>query len=246
MARIPKRLKRDPIVEAILEIRFKSEDVSEVVVGKLAAHSAWGTGTTVRLPVADIPEPIRSQDPTLQSQPILELRPASGGRIIKVGERVVSYHAVKPYPGWAVFEGELAATIDTVFATIKGLQVTRLGFRYINAFTKDDHAIESVRALNLRIEIADLPVPPPLNLNYSHKHDDQHVSLIRIASTEFSAIPGVSPTAVADIDIFTPDVIEIGSSDAAKLWTAAAHARLKEEFFNLFTKQMFDSLVAEW
>jgi hypothetical protein len=40
--RIPKKLKDDPIVEALFEVRFTSKEVvPEVVLGKLASREEW-------------------------------------------------------------------------------------------------------------------------------------------------------------------------------------------------------------
>lgn len=246
MAKIPKRLKRDPIVEALIEIRFQTDALPEVVIGKLVSHKKWANGAVTRLPTADIPAPIRNQDPALQVLPILEIRPAGNSRIVKIGERVLSYHVTKPYPGWGVFQPEIAETLDFVFAVFPGMQASRLGFRYINAFTTADHQMEGIDALNLRIEVSNKPVPPPINLNYGLNHTSQHRSLVRLASKEFATVPGVVAAALADIDIFTPDGVVIESAAGAKGWVDRAHGALKEEFFNLFSETMFKNLVEEW
>jgi hypothetical protein len=38
---LPKKLKDDSITEALLEIRFTSSDLDEVVVGRLSDFSGW-------------------------------------------------------------------------------------------------------------------------------------------------------------------------------------------------------------
>jgi uncharacterized protein (TIGR04255 family) len=83
MARIPAKLKKDPIAEATFDLRFTSGDLPEVVVGALAAH--WKGFTAQRLPIADVPATIREQDQTFRYQPIIELRSSDHSRLVKIG-----------------------------------------------------------------------------------------------------------------------------------------------------------------
>src|SRR5262245_58805243 len=107
MARIPHKLKIDPIAEALWEVRFASNDIPEVVVGKLASREEWRSFKSQRLPAADIPAALRETDPQLSTQPTLQLQSGDDRRLVKIGSRVISYHALRPYPGWQIFEPEL-------------------------------------------------------------------------------------------------------------------------------------------
>jgi len=102
MVRIPRKLKNDPIVEALFEVRFTSDEVSEVVLGKLAAN--WKDLKPIRLPLAEVPSPVRDKDPNLAHQPLWQLQANDGRLVIKFGPRVFSYHALEVYPGWSAFE----------------------------------------------------------------------------------------------------------------------------------------------
>ena len=247
MPDLPKALKKDAIVEAICEIRFECEEsisVPEIVVGKLAEFEVWRDFDKVRLPAANIPEIARSQDPNLKVQPILELRERNGTLLTKIGVNVLSYHRLAPYPGWAIFKPEIDRTIDFLFDAFRSFKSTRLGFRYLNAFTTEDHGVQSVNHLNYSVNIAGAKLEGPQNLNYHITHSSTHLVQVRIASPEFVLSPaGKKIDALVDLDVFTPENFETNDAKTAKSWIEEAHTHEKQEFFRLFTEEMMQRLV---
>lgn len=109
MNTLPTKLKDDFIVEALCQIQFVSDDLAEVVVGR--ATDYWGKKGYVaeRLPIADIPAPIRQADPNLRFQPTIQLRAKQGPNLIRIGEQAISFHIAgeKQYPGWNNFREQL-------------------------------------------------------------------------------------------------------------------------------------------
>jgi uncharacterized protein (TIGR04255 family) len=191
MVQIPRKLKNDPIVEALLEVRFAASEIREVVVGKLASCESWREFAGQRLPLADMPGAIRDHDPGLAYQPVLQLQRRDGTRLIKIGPRVLSYHALPPYPGWAIFEPELSSSAEYVFAALRDAMATRFGFRYINVLTRS-HLIESVADLNIDVSLAKQPLTAPLNLNYQRVLAPNHHSIVRVASIARRALAPAS------------------------------------------------------
>jgi uncharacterized protein (TIGR04255 family) len=222
---LPTKLKVDGVQGALFEIRFRSDLTPEVFTGQLAGK----LGTAERLPVADIPFPIRRSDANLAYQAILQVR--SDRRVAKIGEQVFSWHVFPPYPGWQAFKGEIESRLGLLRETIPDLIVTRLGFRYINLLALA-HGIRSFGDLNLHVEVAGEPLSGPLNLNYKLTSGGQDL-LVRIATREFVQGPNPASLNVAiDLDVATekaplPDL----ASDTE--WTENAHAFLKTQFFRL-------------
>lgn len=54
------RLKDDPIVEALLDVRFETKELPEVVIGRLSEMGEWHKLVKTRLPTADIPLAFRN------------------------------------------------------------------------------------------------------------------------------------------------------------------------------------------
>jgi uncharacterized protein (TIGR04255 family) len=242
MARIPDKLKKDSIFQAAFDVRFTCRDLAEVVVGRLAGQPQWKQWDVQRLPVADIPSAIRQQDPTLQFQPLLELRAKDSARLVRIGERSFSCHALLPYPGWTVWKPELSAAIDLLYGSFEDFAATRFGFRYVNTMTPD-HFINDVADLRLAVRVADAPLGSPLMVNYQRNRDDDHIAVVRIASREFVSNPVPSTlSAVVDIDIYTPEKYVSRDEKQAAVWLESAHVQLKEEFFQLFTDEILEKL----
>jgi uncharacterized protein (TIGR04255 family) len=174
-------------------------------------------------------------------QPTLQLQRGDDRRLVKIGPRVISYHALRPYPGWQTFEPELVECARFFFGALTGFTATRLGFRYINILTKD-HLIENVGGLNFNISLDGNPLECPLNLNYQRGCGDHFVAIVRVASREFVLNPAPDLVALADVDIFTPDGFKTSECDAAQEWLGRAHELLKEEFFTLLPERIIDQL----
>jgi uncharacterized protein (TIGR04255 family) len=238
MARIPRKLKKDAIAEVIFEVRFTSGALPELVTANLAAR--WKAFVPQRLPLADVPPSLRMQDSNFKFQPVLELRQNDKRRIVRIGEHVLSYHLLPPYPGWTICEPELNEVIEFVFQSLDGFEASRLGLRYVNVLTAD-HFISDVRDLNIKVSVADASLAVPINLNYIKTTQD-HLSLVRLASKEFVGNPGAGLSALIDIDVFTPDEYRSKDITAAKAWLTVAHQICEHEFFGLFTDDLLDRL----
>ncbi len=247
MSATPKKLTKDAIAEALIDIRFECEEsvsLPEIVVGKLAELEAWRDFQKVRLPVSEIPATIRSQDPSLKNQPVLEIRETNGSRLVKIGVNILSFHRLAPYPGWESFKPEIYNVIDGLFSSFQDFKATRLGFRYINIFTDTDHGVKNVRHLNYSVKVAGQDLQEPQNLNYKIARSNVHTALVRIASSEFVSGPaGRTIDVLVDLDVFTPEGWSTDDVGVAQKWVEAAHTYEKEEFFKLFTDDMITKLV---
>ena len=247
MPDLPEKLKKDAIVEALCEVRFECDEsasLPEIVVGKLAEFELWRDFEKKRLPVSDIPAPIRSSNPSLKNEPILQLNEANGARAIKIGANVFSFHRLAPYPGWEAFKPEIDQSLDYLFGSFKDFKATRLGFRYLNAFTYEDHEVANPRSLNYTVTVAGTELTEPQNLNYRRQPSEKHTVQVRIASPEF--VSGAKKLHVlVDLDVHTPDGVETVDVGVARNWIEDAHTYEKEEFFALFTDEMMQKLAEE-
>lgn len=245
MPGLPEKLKKDAIAEAICEVHFECEEsysLPEIVVGRLAEFDMWRDFAKIRLPLSDVPAPVRFSDPNLKNAPILQLNEPNGERSVKIGVNVFSLHRLAPYPGWAAFKAEIEEALGFLFSSFKEFKATRLGLRYVNAFTEEDHGVGSVRLLNYSVSVADQTLQEPQNLNYQRVRSDSHIVQVRIASPEFVTGP-VRIQVLVDVDVRTLAGLIMDDVDTAQAWVESAHTYEKEEFFNLFTDEMLKRLV---
>jgi uncharacterized protein (TIGR04255 family) len=238
---IPKKLKHDAIVEALLEIRFDTETIPEILFGQLADYEPWKGFTQQRLPFYDIPAPIRQADPNLRFHPLFELRGEQ--RIVRVGTQSISYHRAMPYVGWTHFEPELHEVINGLFEKAKGLVVRRLGLRYLNALRSDLHGIRSISDLDLDIRVAGETAAKNVNLNFTVDVADETACTVRIATLEFIQGPlPVGTTVYIDVDVFTKEGFQTKERSVVETWTTEAHTKEKEQFFGLLTDKTIEEL----
>jgi uncharacterized protein (TIGR04255 family) len=245
MSMLPQKMTPDGIHEALVEVRFKSQAVPELTFAKLLSVAAsFAPGSTVeRLPLADLPTPIRRGDPALAHQPTMQIR-FPNGRLIRLGEDVVSYHALRPYPGWETFQPEIEQAVKMAADRTTGVVITGLGFRYLNLLDPQ-HAISGFQDLNLLVEVGGRTIKAPMNLNYQMRAKNMTATL-RIASPEF--VQGnVSRDfkALIDIDVRSHEDDVPQGKDEIIAWIESAHAFLKEQFFSLFKPEVLSKLTAE-
>ena len=125
---LPERIDPDAIIEALVEFRFEHAELPEAIVGRLLDAPLWADYSQIRLPTADIPQPIRESNANFRYLPIIELRNEDNTRSVKIGGHVFSYHVLPPYPGWATFLKELETVLTTIIEKMKSDDFSRLGF----------------------------------------------------------------------------------------------------------------------
>lgn len=245
MAKRPKKLKKDGIVEALFELRFTSTAISEVYVGRIVAAitAIDQTMAVERLPLADLPAPIRRADPTLIYAATLQLRNAAQTRIARIGDNVVSWHATAPYPGWAVFGPEISRVLTAVQSSVDGLGIVRTGLRYLNFLNANDHLIHGMADLALDVTIGGKVIDYPINTNYMRDFQAHRVTM-KVASPEFIQPRQPNVAVFIDVDVHT-DERPPPSFEAIGTWVETAHNILKDEFFSLIKPDILNQLAVE-
>lgn len=239
--RVPKKLKNDAIVESLLEVRYKTTSIAEVLFGQIAEHRPWRSFEQRRLPFSQVPAAIREAEPNLSYQPIFELY---GKQVaIRVGPAVISYHRTAPYIGWEQFQPELEDTIQVLFEKARGLVIKRLGLRYLNALRHDVHGISSISDLDLEIKVAGEPISGNANLNFSTELEGNTACMVRVATTDF--VQGNLPQGTSvyvDVDVYTKEGFETNERKDVEEWLTMAHDREKEQFFRLLSDKSIETL----
>lgn len=246
---LPKKLKNDAIIEAICEIRFEVEGLPEIVTGRLSEMSILEGFTASRSALADIPKPIRDVNAQLKHQPLVSFHNKDDSQRVRVGGNVISYHVVgkKNYIGGESFKENLKKIVNDLFARLEGVYVTRVGFRYVNILNTEEHKIDSLKALDVDINVGGESREKDLNLSYFIKSGEQHGAIIKIITPFFvqSKIPD-DAVAVIDIDVYTPEAYSETDPDEVVGWINEAHRYEKEAFFSLIPKDIQQEIVEEW
>lgn len=243
MGQLPKKLTRDAIMEALLEIRFETTQVGEVLVGRLASFALFEGYGVSRLPIANFPAEVRDADANLRFQPTLQLASPAPGELIKIGPHVISLHVVAPYPGWDALLERLRLLIEMLFGAVGDIGITRLGLRYINAITPD-HGVDRISDLRFSVELGGQQTNSELVFSHRFKSDNEIHGTLSLATPSFVNGPNLPNECAAfvDIDIFTPRAL--GKTDPAAVlnWVERAHEAEKVAFFRLFSESQIEKL----
>jgi uncharacterized protein (TIGR04255 family) len=240
---LPERINPDAILEALVEFRFEHSDLPELVLGRLLDTQLWESYMQVRLPAADIPQPIREVDVNLRYQPLIELRKSDNARVVKIGGHVVSYHVIGQYPGWATFRTEIEEVLREVMTKLKSPQFSRIGLRYINAVRAEEHYVRGLIDTNIVIKVGDRTLTESVNVNYTRTQGTSHVVTVRVATPDLVTgnIQG-GYSLLCDIDVGSKGGTPITDYDGAIAWIGEAHTLEKSEFFSILPKNIIDKL----
>jgi len=237
---LPTRLGAPPLVEAVIELRFRPshESVGDLLPGLLYAALKPDFQHPVALPIAGIPREVRRARPELTH--LAHVKLAGTDQSLLIGDRVVTISKTPPYAGWNTYR-ELA---DRVFTSLKRTElvsgVERFSLKCINLIElKGRHPFE---LLNGEIRLADYRVSSEgLHLRIQTERS-RFLNIVEIASEATADLAtGTRTGAMLSIDT-------IRSVNDSEFWPNVpraideAHQVLKEMFFELVREE----IVGEW
>jgi uncharacterized protein (TIGR04255 family) len=133
---IPKRLRKEPLLEAVWELRFQSDSdaVEGILPGIILGQLQGVFEAPVRLPAADIPPAARAQQPIFNYAPAFRLsgKNAHSCYDIQIGPRAVTLNCRRPYPGWNKFKAEILKLAGIVRKTGLIAVVERFSLKYVD------------------------------------------------------------------------------------------------------------------
>lgn len=148
----PDKLEKDPIVEAIFEVRFKPqiEQAGELMPGLMYPALKHYYSKLESLPLARMPKELFQQQPDLQYQ---HLRRLVGEKyMVLTGEKVLSLAGRAPYDGWASFKPKILELLKCVQQLNIVDKVERLSLKYVNVLPKSSQGPE-IERLKLKIQL---------------------------------------------------------------------------------------------
>jgi uncharacterized protein (TIGR04255 family) len=244
MPKPPTKLKHDAITEAVFEVRFSPNvPVLEIILGNLAQKFSAQGFTAERLPAADIPTPLRLSDQTMLFAPLIDMKAPSGTSSVRIGTHVVICVVNKPYCGWDEFHALHTQAVNALFEVVAGVEVVRLGLRYINTVTESEHKVKSIADLRLAVRVGDANLVDNYNLNFRVFDNPETECMIRVATKEFTT-PQLQPPGhtVIDIDVSTPVGFRTREKDRVMAWLPNARAVKNDAFFNMFSADQIKAL----
>lgn len=243
--RIPKRLGKEPLLEALWEIRFSSdkESVVELLPGLIYQAFQGEYQKIDRLPAADLPLPIRQQDSTLRYTPTVKLEGVSYA--IQIGEHVVSLSCRRPYTGWAQFKSKILELSEKLRETGLITKPERFSLKYIDIIPEATQP--SLEPLEIELKLGNRSICRNHVQLRTEIRDKDFINIIQIVTSAHASIPTGEQFDGVLCDI---DTIYIGNDGG--FWEDfsnnldKAHDCSKYHFFHLLKEDTIKVLEPEY
>ena len=153
--KLPVVLRHEPLVDAVFEVRFQnSPPLADMLPGYLFAELE-PKPVLSRLPAANIPYPMRANDPNLQFAPTQRLE--WGDYFIALGDQNIVISCKLPYPKWPSFKSTILYIINVIAKAGIAGQIERYALKYVNLIPASDVA-EQIKKIQMEIKLGDIQV----------------------------------------------------------------------------------------
>ena len=235
--KIPKKITPSPILESTVEIRFETLFPSDAVFGILYPHLSEQYKKFEKLPILQIPEILRSQDPNLKYQPAYKL--IDSDFWVQIGSNVISITNVNSYVGWAEFSERINKILTYLTNSNLVSKVTRFGIRYISFFCLD--IFEKIK-IDITLDGDRLPSEQFI-IRTLLRREEFLVNLQVANKTTIDKFTEIG--SIIDIDTFIENE-DLTLSAIGDLFLEKSHQEQKKLFFGILNQEFLDSLNREY
>jgi len=240
--KLPKRISPCPIIDSVVELRFESKFHIDAIFGVVFAAVKNEYPNFQRLPVSEIPEVIRNQNPNLKYAPFFQS--TSSSFILRVGPRAISLSNIGEYVGWQNFFLKLKDLLGKLEKTELVSTFTRLGIRYIDFFEAD--IFSNVNLAIPEIQVNQIPLPSKQRIYCSLVENGKFLTNIQIANNSSVIMKNNPQTgSLLDSDTYFESPSGFGFPGLND-FVDECHTREKEIFFSLLKQEFIDTLNPEF
>jgi uncharacterized protein (TIGR04255 family) len=240
--KIPKRLKRNPIIDAVAEVRFTSSLPSEAIIGLVYENVKEKFGQPKSLPILQLPAALREKDPNLRYQACYRFD--KPGNVLLVGPHNIALSTV-PYTDWAGATPLLSELLTKVDQIKLFQSVDRIGLRYVNFFER----LNIFEHITLSIEINKQSIAARTIVLRTEAEVDGFKVITNVTNTAESSTAGEKKDgSLLDIDIVKERPELRGASlpsELLRLFTEA-NQLADDAFFGLVKEPLFARFEPEY
>ena len=149
-AQLPKRLNKEPLLDAVFELRFNSVAPASSILPGILFSKLSGEKNIEKLAAAQIPEQVRAADPNLQFAPVVRL--SWGNFVILISDRSMAVACKIPYPRWTAFKSAILESMGHLHDAKIIMAVHRYALKYVDIIPSDSIK-EQVSFVNLELSV---------------------------------------------------------------------------------------------
>ncbi len=239
MAR-PTQITPNPIIDAVVEFRFESEIPPDAILGMLFSVVRDEFPNFKKLPIAEIPEEIRRNDPRLKFAPFYQS--VSGVFRLNVGPNVISLGNPGDYIGW---KDKFYPFLKKIILQLEKSGIVknfkRIGLRYIDFF-KDD----IFKNITLSITLNNEPLVSKQTTFSTIFENNNFITRVQIQNnTIVNRGTEQDIGSIIDTDTFFEPQTNLSFEDLIKI-IDQQHEESLEIFFKLLKPTFIDTLNPEY
>lgn len=237
MNNLPKKISPCPIIEAIFEMRFDSNLPDDAIFGVIYSKFRDEYSKVEQLPILQLPQVVRAQDPNLVYAPHYRLR--NGNTIVQIGPKIFSLANVGEYIGWDSFSELIQNTYRKVEETSVVSYLNRVALRYINIFD----GINILDGANFKASIGGQNLSRE-RINFSAEiTSEQSVSQLKIINSAEAVVSGKKVNgSIIDID----SAVDIHNFDTFTSAIEYSHNEEKKLFYKVLGEEFTKTLNPEY
>lgn len=236
---LPKKLNKEPLIDAVFEIRFSSSiPASNILPGFLFAKIGQKKWQVESLPVSEIPSQMREVDQNLRYQPLKRIH--WDNFLILVGDNSLGVGCKMPYAGWYKFKERIIKIVELLRDTEIVQTIERYSLKYVDLIEGKNLA-ELIGRINMALRVGDRMVKEEVfTIRVELPHRD-FKNIIQIAAPVIAKLSDNYEKSGILIDVDTLCVHQ--TSDLGKFLNQlndrleAIHLTSKEMFFSCLTQE---------
>lgn len=242
--RLPLKLKKEPLVEAVCQLRVNSSiALSTFFPGLLLAKRPSDVSELQQLPSAMLPEPLRAMQPEMLFVPLVQLK--FKGVLVMIGERAVTVSNQAPYLGWDRFKTLIVEIFTVLLESQQVPLIERYSLKYTNVL-KANETPNYLDALALSLDIGQLKLSRNATTVRTEAVTDKLVSIITLSGGVTVQAEGQAPVqgSLIDVDTICHDKPQDAKAFIASMSDELDRVRLanKQAFFECLTDEAIHEL----
>lgn len=240
---LPAKLGKEPLIDAVFELRFSGSTPASVVLPGLLFSNLSGEKKIESLPASQLPRAIRDGDPNLRFAPLSRLD--WEGYFVNIGDQVISVSSKYPYQGWANFKSAIIKVMNVLSTSSIINGVERYSMKYVDLLTAMNDR-QKVSLINFDVSIANHKLTEePFQLRIEIPRDG-FINAVQVVSSAQAVLHNgkVMDGLVVDVDSFRKQdgisIQKVMEDFEEKL--DAIHSTNKSIFFDCLRPETIESL----
>ncbi|MDH4418905.1 MAG: TIGR04255 family protein [Acidovorax sp.] len=248
--RLPSKLGKEPLIDAIFEVRFDSLGPAASLMPGLVLPLLDGGATAFEpLPAAQLPPEIRDGDENLKLAPLMRVVWGSQFAVL-FGDRTLSIGCKMPYAGWTEFRKSILKVMQALESAAFIKRVYQFSLKYVDFFDKSDLRLSGLQRFNVNLSLGPVQVQDEILNIRCEIPDGEFLHAVTILTNAFVKYPEASQLEGAILEVDTHRIEEhldrTALLERLPSLIDAMHDSNKKFFFSCLSEQGFLELEPQY